>query len=250
LQSLLWAILGFLALSLYNCGFEISTQDPVYYLYFVYFFNRECAEIPNMLNVSYQFCEYIKQETGFTCEDYNNFDPGNTNYPNGVTIPSEWFSTVPSFPEWPDKFELAEETHTFVTAYVVISLVWAASAVLVLVAGICSIRKYFMFVPWVLISLAVVVLDVYVTATYAIQAKDAETALGLLHLIGIDSLPSFQGYDPSQLLSEADGLSMVPSIIMAVVASRGIFFWLKNLLLLIAMFFAVISFIKNKVSPL
>lgn len=42
LQSIVWAVLAFLGLALYTCELEVTYEkdNPVYYLYFVYFFSK------------------------------------------------------------------------------------------------------------------------------------------------------------------------------------------------------------------
>ena len=41
-QSILWVVIAVVALSLYTCDIQVETDitNPVYYLYFIYFFSK------------------------------------------------------------------------------------------------------------------------------------------------------------------------------------------------------------------
>ena len=69
-------------------------------------------------------------------------------------------------------------------------------------------------------------------------------------MIGLGEIPSFDDFDPHDLLQNIDGnkITMVPALVMAVLASRGVILWVKNLIMLIVIFFAARSFVKEKVS--
>ena len=46
-QSILWVVIAVVALSLYTCDIQVETDitNPVYYLYFIYFFSKYMTNI-------------------------------------------------------------------------------------------------------------------------------------------------------------------------------------------------------------
>ncbi|PSN48100.1 hypothetical protein C0J52_13256 [Blattella germanica] len=205
-QSVAWAILAFLAISLYNCDIEVDDSNPVYYLYFIYFYNTGCATLPDHLNITKLICDALDGEN-VDCEaltDYTlppewdgTLPPGLT-MPPGMTLPPHFpsfppelaGSTLPPFPDWPDEFTLAKDTNL----------------IMITVMGLVK----------------------------------------MIGVQGVDELLSYLDFDYESLLKNATEYSKIPASIMAVLASRAIVLWVLNVIVFICVFFASRSLCKNK----
>jgi hypothetical protein len=69
-----------------------------------------------------------------------------------------------------------------------------------------------------------------------------QTPLGLLNLIGVQNIPE-QMENP---LESVSGLTMIPSLVMALLSSRVVVFWLLNVLLVICVTVATRRLYKDR----
>jgi hypothetical protein len=69
-----------------------------------------------------------------------------------------------------------------------------------------------------------------------------QTPLGLLNLIGVQNIPE-QVENP---LESVNGLTMIPSLVMALLSSRVVVFWLLNILLVICVTVATRRLYKDR----
>ncbi|PNF28839.1 hypothetical protein B7P43_G04415 [Cryptotermes secundus] len=225
LQSIAWAVLAFLGLSLYTCGLEVTYEqsNPAYFLYFIYFFNRECATVPDDL-------DFVKK------------------IQNAVTTPFPITSTIfpittPfKLPEWPEKFGPVDYTHDLMLGYAVLSVLWAVTSIIIVGASALHVRSWVAYVPWIIVTIGNIVMDVVATISFAGHVSESQTAQGLLNLIGLQNIPE----DVENPLESVSGLTMIPSLIMALLSSRVVVFWLLNVLLVICVSVATRRLYKDR----
>ncbi|XP_069698772.1 uncharacterized protein [Periplaneta americana] len=223
-QGVLWALLAILGISLYNCNIEVTydKNDPAsaaYWLYFVYFYNPECAKLP--------------EEFDFLGDILEN-------------IPDSVVYTTPAGGVWPESFDSAESTKSIVISYTVLSLLWAVTSIILIVGGAIKVRSSLAYIPWILVSAANIVLDIVAAIMFALQANQAQTLSGLWELIGMDSIPDYGGADYTNLAGSLDGVTMIPSVVMALVSSRVGIIWLINVLLFTCVIMATYRITRDK----
>lgn len=142
-------------------------------------------------------------------------------------------------------------THNVMLAYAVLNAAWAVTCVIIIVAAVMHVRSWFAYVPWILVTAANIVLDVVATIKFASDAVEAETPKGLietvigvdLHLIPEDYKKEFYSLD---VFKQMEGLSMIPSLVMVLLSSRLVIFWLLSVMCLICVFVAICRFSKEK----
>lgn len=225
LQSIAWAVLAFLGLALYTCELKVTYDEstPTYFLYFIYFFNRECATIPKDLDFEGRIQDALT--TPFPI----------TSTPFPITTPFP-------LPKWPDKFGPVDYTHDLMLGYAVLSVLWAVTSIIIIAAGALHVRNWVAYVPWIIVAIANIVIDVVATITFANQVSESQTPLGLLKLIGVQNIPE-EAENPLEVVS---GLTMIPSLVMALLSSRAVVFWLLNVLLVICVTVATRRLSKDR----
>jgi len=71
-----------------------------------------------------------------------------------------------------------------------------------------------------------------------------QTALGLLELIGVQNIPAEE--DSYEFLRSIKDVSMIPSLVMALLSSRVVVFWLLNVILVICVIQATYQLSRDK----
>uniref|UniRef100_A0A224XPI2 Putative nucleoside transporter n=1 Tax=Panstrongylus lignarius TaxID=156445 RepID=A0A224XPI2_9HEMI len=119
----------------------------------------------------------------------------------------------------------ASRTYYWMLVYGVISAIWIPTSVLLLVAVVNKIKGQYgacLYVPWIINTAVIIVLDFCATVVYG---------LDISHTLTVQDYVAFIRPLPRTLVG-ADGITVVPAIEMTVYFSRIIVFWLLNFILL------------------
>lgn len=154
-------------------------------------------------------------------------------------------------PDWPESFSSAEFTYTVMSLYVGFNVAWAVTCVIVIVAAAKNVSNWFAYIPWILLAVANIILDIVATIHYATDAADAQKPQNLLEdVIGLNltSVPPelINILFEQEIFKSAEGITSVPSIIMALMTSRLGILWLLNVLFLICVVASVPRLLKKQ----
>jgi hypothetical protein len=90
------------------------------------FTDRNCAEIPDILNLRKMLGNFINPNPGFTPPPDFTL-PDDWTWPPGMETP---FPLPEKFPDWPDTFEQADRTYDMMALYASFNLAWAVTCLI------------------------------------------------------------------------------------------------------------------------
>jgi hypothetical protein len=88
------------------------------------FTDRNCAEIPDELNLRKMLANFITPYPGYTTPEGGFTLPDGWTWPDHMTTP---FPLPEKFPDWPDKFSQVDNTYDMMALYASFNLAWAVT---------------------------------------------------------------------------------------------------------------------------